>query len=407
VIHKCVDCPFAHADPGSSDASKPTERINHRFMRASYSKGGWKADGFHVARERGLACRRSETESQPSSAMRPRMAFWTTCETRNPTHFANLSTWLRDRSIHGPRPRPPDEEILPVKTKLHSPYFLTLFACLGLALAPAGCGKDDVPADTDEDSESGSGDGDGDAGDGDGDGDGDTMGDGDGDMGDGDGDGDGGDGDGEPAMCEPGVTGMGMMGATCTDDDECASCNCYLVPFLGGQCGECTGDDDCAMTTMGGCTPPNPFMNNGSTCNMGEAGGGCESDEVCADGLTCGLVLDLLGLVQISTCGVCEADADCMGMGEICAPVVIVEEFNGQLSCIQPKTLPNNSFCTLPPGNGDMACENVCSVVDIMGIAQVGACGDCNSDADCPMNQTCTLGSFDIGAGMLLGSTCG
>ena len=92
-------------------------------------------------------------------------------------------------------------------------------------------------------------------------------------------------------------------GASCTSAGECLSGNCYLVPFLGGYCGECNEDADCPD---GGCTPPNPFDNGGSTCNMGEAGGGCESDEVCMDGLSCGTVLDLLGLITISTCGECE-----------------------------------------------------------------------------------------------------
>jgi hypothetical protein len=222
-------------------------------------------------------------------------------------------------------------------------------------------------------------------------------------MGDGDGDpsGDGdGDGDGE---CVPGA-GMGGMGATCTSAAECSSCNCYQVPFLGGQCGECDADDDCAMTTGGGCTPPNPFMSNGSTCNMGEAGGGCESSDVCADGLSCGTVLDLLGLIQISTCGECASDADCPG--QICAPVVIVEEFNGQNTCIDADSLAQNSFCNLE-GNGDEACADVCSIVDIMGLAQVGACGECNTDDECDLGETCMLGEFVLDTGSLVGSVCG
>ncbi len=317
-----------------------------------------------------------------------------------PTDFANLSTWTANSQYPRPTSQPPDEEIYAVKIKLHSPYFLTLFACLGLVFA--GCGdKEDPPAEGDTDT---SGDGDGDTGDGDGDtgdGDGDT-GDGDGDNGDGDGDGDGGDGDGDGGECVPGE-GMGMMGAVCTDDSECASCNCYLVPFLSGQCGECNEDADCVDTTMGGCTPPNPFMSNGSVCNMGEAGGGCESNEVCQDGLTCGTVLDLLGLIQISTCGECMADTDCTD--QICAPVVIVEEFNGQNTCIDPGSLPQNSFCNLM-GNGNEACESgICSTIDIMGLAEVGACGQCNEDADCG-DGTCMPGEFVLDQGMLVGSTC-
>jgi hypothetical protein len=287
-----------------------------------------------------------------------------------------------------------------VKTKLRTPYILALFACLGFAFAPAGCSKDD-PAET------GDGDGDGDtgtgtAGDGDGDG---TPGDGDGTPGDGDGDGTPGDGDGVPGDGD-GVPGGDLPnGSACTTDGECMSGNCYVVPFLGGQCGECNEDADCADSTGGGCTPPNPFMSNGSTCNMGEAGGGCESDAVCMDGLSCGNVLDLLGLIQINTCGECATDADC-DMGMICAPVVSVMDFSGVNSCIMPNSLPQDSFCNLE-GNGNDACESgICSTIDIMGLAQVGSCGECNTDMDCGMGQTCTPGEFILDTGTLVGSTC-
>jgi hypothetical protein len=281
-----------------------------------------------------------------------------------------------------------------VKIKLHSPSILTLIACLGLAFAPAGCAKDPATDEGGSESETA------------GDGDGDQTGDGDGEQGDGDGD-QPGDGDGEDTdgECVPGDPNGLPMGGTCTDGSECGSCECYLVPFLGGQCGACDEDADCAASTGGGCTPPNPFMNNGSTCNMGEAGGGCETSDVCADGLSCGTVLDLLGLIQISTCGECATDADCTD--QICAPVVIVEEFNGQNTCIDANSLLQDSFCNLE-GNGDMACESqICSVVDIMGLAQVGACGECNSDADCGMNQTCNPGEFVLDTGSLVGSVCG
>src|SRR5690606_39631497 len=124
----------------------------------------------------------------------------------------------------------------------------------------------------------GGGEGDG-AGSGGGDGEGDPAGDGDGDpAGDGDGDPTG-DGDGDPTGDGDGdCVGTGENGAICQSNCECASGNCYNVPFLGGQCGECDnveGDLDCVDITGGGCSSPNPYENNGSTCNMGEIGGGC------------------------------------------------------------------------------------------------------------------------------------
>jgi hypothetical protein len=197
-------------------------------------------------------------------------------------------------------------------------------------------------------------------------------------------------------------------GSSCTSDGECMSGNCYVVPFLGGQCGECNEDADCADTTGGGCTPPNPFETSGSTCNMGEVGGGCESSDVCQDGLSCGNVLDLLGLIQINTCGECADDSNCMG-GDICAPIVVVSDFSGVNSCIMPGSLEQDAFCKLAAegGNGDAACmSGICSTIDIMGLASIGACGECNEDADCGGNGTCVAGTFDLDTAALSGSTC-
>ena len=255
-----------------------------------------------------------------------------------------------------------------------------------------------VAADTGGD---GNGDGDGDGEPtGDGDGDGGSTGDGDGDgdpTGEGDGDGDGGDD----------CIGMGENGATCTSNCECASGNCYDVPFVGGQCGECDsieGDMDCADITGGGCTPPNPFMSDGSTCNMGEEGGGCQTSDVCMEGLTCSNVFDLFGVVQINTCGECASDADCSAP-KVCAPLVDLMSFSGVNACIYPSTLPQDSYCNLW-GSGNDACESgICSTVDVMDLAQVGACGECNSDADCDAG-ICTMGVFDFGSGTLTGSAC-
>lgn len=104
-------------------------------------------------------------------------------------------------------------------------------------------------------------------------------------------------------------------GTSCTSDDECMSNNCYLVPFLGGTCGECNEDADCPD---GGCTAPNVFDSGIAVCNVGEFGGGCETTSVCMPGLVCANVLDLLGLIQITTCGECDSSSDCSN-GQICA----------------------------------------------------------------------------------------
>ena len=301
-------------------------------------------------------------------------------------------------------------------TKLRTPNFLALFACLGLAFAPMACATDD--GETGANETSGDGDGDGDA----------TATDTDSDSQSGDGDGDATDTDmtdtdptesatatetdttdtdpsDSDTATESETEGMGDLpdGASCTSDGECMSGNCYLVPFLGGYCGECNEDADCPD---GGCTPPNPFASGGSTCNMGELGGGCETSEVCQDGLTCGTVLDLLGLISISTCGECATDDDCTDDPNLslCAPVVVVQEFSGVATCIEPGTLPQDSFCDLM-GSGPDACENFCAPIDIMGLAEIGGCGECLSDDDCG-GGTCVAGEFVLDEGAIVGSTC-
>lgn len=223
------------------------------------------------------------------------------------------------------------------------------------------------------------------------------------------GDGDSGDGDsGDGSMDEGGSGHFHDMwgepgtpdGGTCTSDVECSSGNCYVVQFLGGYCGECNEDADC---NDGGCTPPNPFDSIGPVCNDGEAGAGCESDEVCANNLSCSSVLDLLGLIQLNTCGSCQSDLDCGG--QICAPLVDIAAWAGQRACIDPHSLPQNSYCELE-GNGAQTCaSSSCSTVDIMGLAQIGACGECNVDADCD-GGVCVPGEFVLDTGLLLGSTC-
>ncbi|MFV8751367.1 hypothetical protein ACNOYE_12550 [Nannocystaceae bacterium ST9] len=188
----------------------------------------------------------------------------------------------------------------------------------------------------------------------------------------------------------------------CTSDEECGpGGSCYVVPFVGGVCGECNEDIDCPS---GGCTPPNPSLGTGPVCNQGEFGAGCESDEVCADGLQCGTAIDLVGLITIESCGTCLADQDCLD-DQICAPLVALTEFYGVKDCIAPNSLAQNSYCDLNEA-GEQACASgICSSVDIQGLAQIGACGECNVGADCP-SGLCMPGAFVVDTGELLGSTC-
>lgn len=205
-----------------------------------------------------------------------------------------------------------------------------------------------------------------------------------------------------PILDLDGGNGGIPWGGTCVSDDECASGQCYVIPFLGGYCGECNEDADCPD---GGCTAPNPFDSGGSLCNLGELGGGCESDEACQQGLECSTALDLLGLITINTCGSCRFDSDCPP-GQLCAPQVDLPTFSGVNSCIPPGAQGQDSYCNLE-GNGDAACASgICSILDIMGIAEIGACGQCVTDDDCN-GGTCSPGFMDLDIGTLHGSTCG
>jgi hypothetical protein len=189
-------------------------------------------------------------------------------------------------------------------------------------------------------------------------------------------------------------------GSTCTSDPECMSGNCYVLPFLGGYCGQCNEDADCFG---GGCTPPNPFEATPPFCNMGELGAGCESDDVCSGDLACANVFDLLGVISLNTCGSCLDDDECGD--QICAPIFELSAWAGHLECIDPQSLPKNAYCDLE-GNGDQVCASgICSVVDVMGLAEVGVCGECNVDADCGMGW-CQPGELVLESGQLFGSTC-
>ena len=267
-----------------------------------------------------------------------------------------------------------------------------------LTLFPA-CGTTSSDTDTADEGtgEEGDGDGDSSSSTGDGDGDSTTNGDGDGDSttttgdGDGDGDGDGG--------CNMDVEN----GGACTEDCECVTEQCYVVPVLGGLCGDCNEDSDCPD---GGCNLPNPLTSEGSTCNDGSLGGGCEDDSVCQDPLTCVLILDVAGILTANTCSECASDSDCSDPTSLCTVQYDVANFTGQKVCVEPGTVPDGEGCDLE-GSGTMACASgICNEVDIMGLATLGICGQCETDADCAMGETCQAAEVDITTGDVTPSMC-
>lgn len=204
---------------------------------------------------------------------------------------------------------------------------------------------------------------------------------------------------------ETGTTGTEPQpnGAMCDDDAGCESGLCYQVGPLPGICGECKSDADCADITGGGCSIPNPLSTppQGAHCNMGEPGQGCETTDVCAEGV-CAVVLDVPGILTASTCGECATDADCMD-GDLCSPTYDVLMLSGENVCVAPGTVPDGTGCALD-GNGDMACESGhCAGADVLGVAMLGVCNPCEVDADCNDGETCELPSIDLMMGLVPG----
>jgi hypothetical protein len=199
-------------------------------------------------------------------------------------------------------------------------------------------------------------------------------------------------------------------GSMCSADEECQSDSCFVVPLLGGLCGECKTDADC---DKGGCTIPNPLAGQGATCNEGQAGAGCETDDVCVDpnNPSCGLVLDATPIIKVQTCGECKENADCTDDAlPNCSPEISVADFSGILTCVADGSVANNSACNhvedggVPIGNA--ACESgMCGVATVMGVVKIGVCGECFTDADCD-GGTCQDAYVDTETGDLFGATC-
>jgi hypothetical protein len=194
-------------------------------------------------------------------------------------------------------------------------------------------------------------------------------------------------------------------GEECSTNAECESGMCFHVSILGGICGECLVDDDCPE---GGCSIPNPLSDppQGATCNEGEQGGGCMSDDVCVDELTCEVILDIPGIFTASTCSQCETDGDCDGE-QLCSPAYDIPNLSGARVCVDPESVPNGEGCD-HTGSGDEACTSgFCHEYDVMGFLVLGVCGECKVDADCPEGQECHDPDVDLDTLEVTPPVCG
>ena len=167
-------------------------------------------------------------------------------------------------------------------------------------------------------------------------------------------------------------------------DDQCESGSCY-VTGIGGLCGECSGDDDCEG---GGCSLPNPLAMppEGSVCNTGMLGDGCESSDICEEGLDCVEIINVPGILMASTCSECTTSAECTD--QVCNITVDVANISGQKECVDEGSVADGSFCDIE-GDGELACTNHCAEASIKGLLTFGVCGECRDDDDCD-GGTCT-----------------
>jgi hypothetical protein len=196
--------------------------------------------------------------------------------------------------------------------------------------------------------------------------------------------------------------GMGMLGDMCMSEDDCAEdLFCNGVQGLGGICSECASDADCPDGSN--CTFTGAYFG----CGDGSLGQMCESDESCADGLFCAEVVNLGGLFNGNFCSECAQDTDCPD-GQLCAPQIEFMDLmniSGQRACIDPETAPNDQLCDAD-GSGDEQCMGFCTTADLMGLIEIGVCGECETDMDCGMGMTMCVPAM-IGFNGFSGSTCG
>src|SRR5690606_26837687 len=94
------------------------------------------------------------------------------------------------------------------------------------------------------------------------------------------------------------------------------------------------------------------------------------------------------------------------GETPLCTIQYDVSNFKGQKVCAGVGSVPDGEGCDLA-GSGDMACmSGDCNEVDIMGLATLGICGQCEEDADCESGETCTETNVDITTGEVTPSVC-
>ncbi len=183
-------------------------------------------------------------------------------------------------------------------------------------------------------------------------------------------------------------------GAQCAAEPDCESGFCYILPQVGGVCSECLLDEDCDTGT---CSLD--AMTGYAICTDGSQGNMCNSDVGCAGELVCTELIDTGGIFNANFCSQCGPSAPCEGE-QICAPVYDLGNLGGFFACADPGTVENGQGCPLT--DGDAACDSgYCGLANLFGFAELGVCGECNIDADCPEEgQTCVEAEAGMGGGL-------
>ena len=107
-------------------------------------------------------------------------------------------------------------------------------------------------------------------------------------------------------------------------------------------------------------------------------------------------LIDTGGIFNANFCSQCGPTAPC-DAEQICAPVYDLGNLGGFFACSDPGTVENGQGCPLV--DGDAACDSGhCGLANLFGFAELGVCGECNVDEDCPeMDQTCVAPEAGMG----------
>ena len=191
-------------------------------------------------------------------------------------------------------------------------------------------------------------------------------------------------------------------GEECTDPGQCMTDNCYKIPLPvdglpPGICSVCDGDMDCVDAGLGTACTVDP-VSLAAVCSYGDAGSFCETQAACQDDLFCTPLLPGAEALLPKTCSECQADADCGGGGLRCLAKIDVVMYSGMKYCAVPGSVGLGGLCPLPDGD-PMCVTSKCALLNLAGLLDVGVCGECKADADCPNSPTkkCDPPKFDDG----------